>query len=508
MSLAGAFESVSRRAAPAAMGLLFPILLMAQNYVFGPNIRVNDDSPGTAFHSTYSPGQHLIACRGDTVYLVWRDDRVGYSRVYFARSNDAGQHFLPNVCVDRAAGEFPSLALDDSGTIHVSWMNGNSSDGCFTYYAKSTDGGQNFLTPMRACDSLHMTQPAWPSIAVSKSGRYVYVVRSEAWRDPGGGQSTYQIKLSRSTDGGATFLTPDTRVCPDTTMNHYNPTIAVFNDTIVLAAWSRNEDSVNGYNVYFARSTDGGSSFEPAILLSDSTIPQYYDHPSLGVDSTGRVFVVFDGLMRILASADTGRTFCSRGILNGASIWVGADGRLFLVSTGWTSEYEVNFAYSPDAGQTFTRALVSDTLFPDMWQDWPTVCANRDGRVFVAWQDDRDAPQTVNDDIYFATGTMAGIEEASRLAGTQLECSALPSPARGPVRIDYLLPSAGRTRIEVLDQSGRSVAVLRDGTEQAGRFSLVWNGLDVRGNRVNCGVYFIRLVTPAGCRTRKVVRIE
>jgi hypothetical protein len=169
------------------MALLFPILLMAQNYVFGPNVRVNDDSPGTSFHSTYSPGQHLIACRGDTVYLVWRDDRAGYSHVYFARSNDAGQHFLPNVCVDRAAGGCPSLALDDNGTIHVSWLNSNPNDGCFAYYAKSTDGGRSFLQPVRACDSLHTTQPASPSIAVSKSGRYVYVVRSEAWRDPGGG---------------------------------------------------------------------------------------------------------------------------------------------------------------------------------------------------------------------------------------------------------------------------------------------------------------------------------
>jgi hypothetical protein len=291
-------------------------------------------------------------------------------------------------------------------------------------------------------------------------------------------------------------------------MNHYNPTTEVFNDTIVLAAWSRNEDSVNGYNVYFARSTNGGVSFAPAILLSDSTIPQYYDHPSLGVDSTGRVFVVFDGLMSIMVSTDTGRTFSSRGTLNGASLWVEAGGQLFLVSTGWTSEYEVNFAYSPDAGQTLARASVSDTLFPDMWQDWSTVCVNQAGRVFVAWEDNRDAPHTINDDIYFATGTMAGIEEASKQSRSQLECSALPSPARGPVRIDYLLPSAGRTRIEVLDQSGRSVAVLRNGMQQAGRFSLVWNGLDVRGNRANCGVYFIRLAAPAGCLTRKVVRIE
>ena len=62
MSLARAFESVSRRAAPAAMALLFPILLMAQNYVFGPNVRVNDDPAGHGInHMMVAPGQHSIA---------------------------------------------------------------------------------------------------------------------------------------------------------------------------------------------------------------------------------------------------------------------------------------------------------------------------------------------------------------------------------------------------------------------------------------------------------------
>ena len=117
------------------MALLFPFLLLAQNYVFGPNVRVNDDPPGSSIHSTYSPGQHLIAARGDTVYLVWRDDRNLETYVYFARSNDARQHFTTTTRVDNTIpgclGAGPSMAVDDSGGVHVSWTNVNPDNHVF-----------------------------------------------------------------------------------------------------------------------------------------------------------------------------------------------------------------------------------------------------------------------------------------------------------------------------------------------------------------------------------------
>ena len=53
---------------------VLPLILFAQNHQFRSSIIINDDPPGTYFHATT---QRSIACRGDTVYLVWRDDRYG-----------------------------------------------------------------------------------------------------------------------------------------------------------------------------------------------------------------------------------------------------------------------------------------------------------------------------------------------------------------------------------------------------------------------------------------------
>ena len=155
-----------RRATTVAMALLFPILLIAQNYVFRPNVRANSDPPGTSAHWTTSPGQRLIAARGDTVYCLWNGNRGGEQHIYFGRSNDGGRSFLPSVRVDNTPsgceGSGPSLAVDDSGGIHVSWLNRNLTNAAFTYYAKSTNGGQSFQPPLRACDSLYRSQHALP----------------------------------------------------------------------------------------------------------------------------------------------------------------------------------------------------------------------------------------------------------------------------------------------------------------------------------------------------------
>ena len=456
-------------------------------------------------------GSICIAARGDTVYLVWRDDRGAYSHVYFARSNDAGQHFLPNVLVDSTPADCAASCrvwqLMTAARFTCAGSTTMRRNAKFTYYSKSTNGGRSFLAPVRACDSLHLTQYALPSIAVSKSGRCVYVARSEAWNDSYPA-STYQIKLSRSTDGGTTFLTPDTRVCPDTTVNQYDPTVAVFDDTIVVVSWDRQDTE----NTYFARSTNGGNSFEPTILLSDSTRPNYYIDPSIGVDSSGRVFVVFGCLNGVMVSTDTGRTFSRGGVgAYGQSLWVAAGGQLYLASIVGSSDQYVEFNYSPDAGQTFAPAVgPRDTNYYYVWEGYPTVCANREGRAFVAWEDNRDAPQTTNDDIYFATGTMSAIEEKPCPVQTQLQCTVRPNllPIGSPGRIEFVLASSGRARLEVLDQSGRLVLLLSDRAEQAGMHSVVWSGQNSRGEQVSSGVYFVRLTTQDSGLTRKVILIE
>jgi hypothetical protein len=104
--------------------LILPtITLWSQGYVFGPNVRVNDNPPGSSYNNTGRGGMRGVVVRGDTVYCAWSDGRTSDQGVWFAKSTDGGQTFLPNVQVDDSLGNayVPTLAAGDDGTIYVAW---------------------------------------------------------------------------------------------------------------------------------------------------------------------------------------------------------------------------------------------------------------------------------------------------------------------------------------------------------------------------------------------------
>ena len=83
-----------------------------------------------------------------------------------------------------------------------------------------------------------------------------------------------------------------------------------------------------------------------------------------------------------------------------------------------------------------------------------------------------------------------------------------PSPHRpgdAPLALRYSLPRAGWARLTVVDLSGRRVARVFDGVQEAGVHTLTWKGAAQDGNRLSAGVYWIHLETPQGARARRVV---
>ncbi len=92
--------------------------------------------------------------------------------------------------------------------------------------------------------------------------------------------------------------------------------------------------------------------------------------------------------------------------------------------------------------------------------------------------------------------------------GRALFEAVVPNPFAGSAAITYRMEAAGRVRAEVFDLAGRRILLLRDGREEAGRRTLVWDGRDARGVAVGAGVYFIRLAAGDRAETRRVVRVR
>jgi hypothetical protein len=80
-----------------------------------------------------------------------------------------------------------------------------------------------------------------------------------------------------------------------------------------------------------------------------------------------------------------------------------------------------------------------------------------------------------------------------------------PNPSQPETSIWYSVPRDTRVSLIVFDAAGRVVAHLVDRVEVSGDHHVRWSGKDDRGRTLASGVYWYRLTTDFGVRTRRLV---
>ena len=83
-----------------------------------------------------------------------------------------------------------------------------------------------------------------------------------------------------------------------------------------------------------------------------------------------------------------------------------------------------------------------------------------------------------------------------------------PNPFNPRTVITFALPRDGAASLRVHDARGRVVRRLLDGSQAAGRQSVVWNGEDDNGRPVASGMYFVRLEHEEQVKTRRAVLVR
>ncbi len=124
---------------------------------------------------------------------------------------------------------------------------------------------------------------------------------------------------------------------------------------------------------------------------------------------------------------------------------------------------------------------------------------------------DGDLPFTANDAVYRlrqmdtdGTETLSEEIEITRAAPTKLALHGnFPNPFAQQTTIRYELPQAGPVRLTVYDALGRHVATLVDREHAAGRTAITFDA-----GRLASGLYFARLVTEGGVRTRRLTVVR
>ena len=248
----------------------------------------------------------------NSLYVAWIKDRGLYDRndpnnppgfippsdIFFSSSSTIGTLSFPGTPTQindagQNLGNMPIPRVASNGTIYISWLDydvWNGGQGTI-WLDKSTDGGTTWgidakvtttpieLPPLNvrtASLGIDALAKGAPVLEVSPSNpNELYIVYAA---DPDrtvviDGPDDADIYLIKSIDGGASWLSPvrindDVGVC-----DQILPWVDVKPNGVIDVVWydRRNDLSDQMWDIYIARSTDGGASFLPNVQLNDKS---------------------------------------------------------------------------------------------------------------------------------------------------------------------------------------------------------------------------------------------
>lgn len=223
-----------------------------------------------------------VAASGNNVHIVWCDERDGNQEIYYRRSVNNGTDWGTATRLTNNDSVSMSSCIAVSGdTVHVVWLE-NRDDNYEIYYKRSTDNGTTWGTDTRLTNAPGYSTD--PTITVFGSAVHV------AWIDTRDGNEEVYYKYSM--DNGTGWI-PDTRLTNNSSES-LAPNIAAFGEDIHVA-WAdyRNVNSeiyykhasevrpdaliknpadslYTGSDIYNADATDQ-SVFQTAQLLATAT---------------------------------------------------------------------------------------------------------------------------------------------------------------------------------------------------------------------------------------------
>ncbi|HSL05082.1 MAG TPA: sialidase family protein [Nitrospiraceae bacterium] len=299
----------------------------------------------------------------------------------------------------------PSVRIDDESRISLAWME-EDKEVRTVLYARTEQSGGPIGAPIKVnqpTEAPFMRQEA-PALAVVGDDVFLTWALTHSKLTPDKPFSN-ELRLSRSTDGGKTFL-PSILVNDDKqVIGHSFDSMHVAPDGVVHVAWIDGREGKKEPGTFITRSTDHGLTVAKNLKVDENTCVCCRTSLTTGPDGTLYVAwrKVLPGDLRetvIARSTDGGSTFSS-AVIVGHDKWVfsgcphrpasiGTDrlGRLYVVwyTEGIDETPAVFLAYSDDRGATFSpkkKLNVSKGTFPDH----PQMVVDPEGRLVIVWEE-------------------------------------------------------------------------------------------------------------------------
>jgi len=229
----------------------------------------------------------------DNLHLAWQDEAPGNIEIYYKKSTNGGSSWTTKrLTWNSGSSVRPEIAVDSSDNIHLVWRD-DTSGNREIYYKKSTNVGATWGLTKRLTWNTGLS--IVPVIATDSSNN-IYVV----WYDSSPGN--WELYNKKSTNGGGTWL--GTRRLTWNSGSSLRPAVAVDSNGNIHLVWE--EESTGNLEIFFKRSTNGGSSWTTTRLSYNSGSSQY---PALATDSSDNIHVVWKD-----SSPGYGEVYYKKGI--------------------------------------------------------------------------------------------------------------------------------------------------------------------------------------------------
>lgn len=374
-----------------------------------PDVRLTND-PGSSKTSDLA-SMHAIASSGDSVNIVWSDDRDGNFEIYYKRSLDGGLTWGADIrLTNSVTGSVrPSIAISGL-VVHVAWIEyPEMPDLGEVFYKRSIDGGNTWE------DEIRMTYTPFytlgPCLAVSAS--VVHLVYYDCNDD-----NFWDVYYKRSTDNGLTWE-PEVMLTYNPAGSYtYWPSICA-NGPVLHVVW-------HSYNeIYYKRSEDNGITWGPTTQLTDNEFEDGYS--CIGVSGSD-VHVVWEGIRDgnseicykrstdggINWEADTRLTYNSGDSFNN-NVAVSGSGVFVVWSDHSDGNWEIYFKSSTNKGLNWQPEV---RLTNNSAESNNPFISRSENDLHVIWQDTRDG----NYEIYYKKDPTGGALTADFMANPTALC--------------------------------------------------------------------------------------
>jgi len=366
---------------------------------------VNDPTDDTPENTTQS--ETTIAVLDDTLCAGYNNSGPGgFSGL--SRSTDLGSTWNDLGGLGAGSRGDPVIVVDNgTGTFfyaEIATIGGNPAIGV----ARSTDDCQTFGAPVDAAaassGNAQTTLSDKPWVAIDNTGGAndgnVYVCWTRFVDTDNNGQADQsELRFSRSTDGGATYV--NEQVLQPNGTSPFGCSVQVSPNGQVNVAWADRAGATDD-DIRYRSSTDGGQNFNATISISTGNV-----HPGndtiTNCSPSGSMRPTLTGNIRMLhqawlASDTTGGPF---------------DGNLYAVwasdPAGTPDNSDVFFSRSTDGGANWSAAVQLGGGGGATDQFEPFVAVGGAGAVTVVWYDRRnDAANNLQTDVYKAFSSDGG----------------------------------------------------------------------------------------------------